>query len=206
MMNRFLTSCLAVAGLAFLVGCGSESSETSSPTSSVSETKKFTIYLVPKKKGLPYFSSCASGAMAAAADLGNVELIYDGPTDGSPEKQAAMIETFTLKGADVIAVSPNDPDVVAPAMRKAREKGVHVITWDADGVADSREFFVNQATAEAIAYGMVDTMVADLGGTRQDMIAGLKFQRLETEVVKLKGRVAPARYAIEGQNATLHGA
>jgi rhamnose transport system substrate-binding protein len=165
-MSKFFNGFLAVTVSAFLVGCGSESGETETSSSVAEpESKKFTIYLVPKKKGLPYFSSCAAGALAAAVDLGNVELIYDGPTDGSPEKQAAMIETFTLKGADVIAVSPNDPDVVAPAMRKAREKGVHVITWDADGVTDSRDFFVNQATAEAIAYGMVDTMVNDLGGS-----------------------------------------
>ncbi len=158
---------LILVGIALGVGCGGqpggEGPEGAAP-GTAGEDRKVTFYLVPKKKGLPYFSSCAEGARAAAAALGNVELIYDGPTDGSPEKQAAMIETFALKGADVIAVSPNDPDVVGPAMRKAREKGVHVITWDADGVADSREFFVNQATAQAIAYGMVDTMVRDLGG------------------------------------------
>ncbi len=144
-------------------GCGSQSPSAGNPETEASDDK-VTIYLIPKKKGLPYFSSCAEGARIAAQELGNVELIYDGPTDGSPETQASMIETFTLKGADVIAVSPNDPDVVAPAMRKARAKGVHVITWDADGVKDAREYFVNQATAEAIAYGMVDTMVNDLGG------------------------------------------
>ena len=54
--------------------------------------EKITICLIPKKKGLPYFTSCAKGAEEAAMELGNVELIYDGPTDGSPEKQASMIE------------------------------------------------------------------------------------------------------------------
>ncbi len=165
-MTTGIKSIVGVVGIAFLVGCGGGDSSpgTEGATAGGAGDDQVTIYLLPKKKGLPYFSSCAEGARQAAVDLGNVKLIYDGPTDGSPEQQAAMIETFTLKGADVIAVSPNDPDVVAPAMRKAREKGVHVITWDADGVTDAREFFVNQATAEAIAYGMVDTMVTDLGG------------------------------------------
>ena len=162
-MNKLINSGLFVGLVLALLGCGGESVTSESGDSGLAD-QKVTIYLIPKKKGLPYFSSCAEGARAAAGDLGNVELIYDGPTDGSPEKQAAMIETYTLKGADVIAISPNDPDVVAPAMRKAREQGVHVITWDADGLADSRDFFVNQATAEAIAHGMVDTMVVDLGG------------------------------------------
>jgi ABC-type sugar transport system substrate-binding protein len=128
------------------------------------QPKKITVCLLPKKKGLPYFTTCAKGAAEAAKELGNVELIYDGPTDGSPEKAASMIERWTLQGVDVIAVSPNDPDVVAPAMKRAREKGVHVLTWDADAKADAREFMVNQATPRDIGYALVDTMAKDLGG------------------------------------------
>jgi rhamnose transport system substrate-binding protein len=130
--------------------------------------KKLTVCMLPKKKGVPYFTSCAQGAEEAAKELGNVELIYDGPTDGAAEKSASMIEKWTLQGVDVIAVSPNDPEVVSPAMRKAREKGIKVITWDADGATDAREFFVNQATAQEIGYGLVDTMAKDLGGAEPE--------------------------------------
>jgi ABC-type sugar transport system substrate-binding protein len=126
--------------------------------------EKITVCLLPKKKGLPYFTTCARGAREAADELGAVELVYDGPTDGSPEKAAAMIERWALKGVDVIAVSPNDPEVLASAMKKALSSGVHVITWDADGAEDSRELFVNQATAREIGYALVDTMAKDLGG------------------------------------------
>jgi ABC-type sugar transport system substrate-binding protein len=126
--------------------------------------KKITICMLPKTKGLPYFTSCYDGAQQAAKDLGDVDLKYDGPTDGSPEKAAAMIEKWVLKDADVIAVSCNDPAVLGPVMKKAKEKGVHVITWDADAAPDTREFFVNQATPEQIGYGLVDTMAKDFGG------------------------------------------
>lgn len=134
------------------------------PEPSIKAEKTITVCLLPKKKGLPYFSSCADGAREAADELGNVELIYDGPTDGSSEKGAALIERWTLKGVDVIAVSPNDPDVLAPAMKKARAKGIHVITWDADAAPDTREFLVNQATPQDIGYALVDAMANDLGG------------------------------------------
>jgi rhamnose transport system substrate-binding protein len=130
----------------------------------VAQSKEITVCLLPKKKGLPYFTTCAQGAAEAAKELGHVKLIYDGPSDGAPEKAASMIEKWTLQGVDVIAVSPNDPEVLAPAMKKAREKGVHVITWDADGAPGTREFFVNQATAQDIGYALVDTMAKDLGG------------------------------------------
>ena len=161
----YSTLTLLAFGLIFGACSPSENSQIGSESESIlSSGKRITIALIPKKKGLPYFTSCASGAEEAARELGNVDLIYDGPTDGSPEKQASMIEQYALKGVNVIAVSPNDPEVVAPAMRKAREKGIHVITWDADAVTDARSYFVNQSTAQAIAYGMVDTMVQDLGG------------------------------------------
>ena len=160
MTPRLLTVLLS---LSLLLGCGKQ--ETEAPTEpAAAPAKKITVCLLPKKKGLPYFSSCAEGARQAAEALGNVELIYDGPTDGSPEKAAAMIEKWTLKKVDVIAVSPNDPEVLAPAMKDALKQGVHVITWDADGVADSREFFVNQATAQEIGHGLIDIMAQDLGG------------------------------------------
>jgi ABC-type sugar transport system substrate-binding protein len=155
---RFTAAILIAAGL---LACGCAKQE---PGAAKDGRKKIAMYLLPKKKGVPYFTSCADGAAAAARELGNVELIYDGPTDGSPEKSAALMEQWTLKGADVIAVSPNNPAVLADAMRKARAKGVHVITWDADGLLDAREFFVNQATGKDIGNALVDTMAKDLGG------------------------------------------
>lgn len=151
---------------AFLVPDAGPSASFSGEFAPAEQARKIKVCLLPKKKGVPYFTTCAKGAAEAAKELGNVELIYDGPTDGSAEKAASMIERWTLQGVDVIAVSPNDPDVVAPAMRKAREKGIHVITWDADSKPDAREFMVNQGTPQAIGYALVDAMAKDLGGEK----------------------------------------
>jgi ABC-type sugar transport system substrate-binding protein len=149
-----------------LAGCGKrDDAPDEVGEGEISNAEPVTVCLLPKVKGIAYFTSCYDGAKEAAAELGYVELIYDGPTDASAEKQAAMIEKWTLQEVDAIAVSPNAPDVVAKAMQEARDAGVRVITWDADGVPESREFFVNQATAEAIGAGLVDTMMTDLGGS-----------------------------------------
>ena len=159
---RYLTLCLATVFVAFLAGCGSDA-PVPAPTQVTVKDGTITVALLPKKKGIAYFTSCAAGAEIAAKELGNVSLIYDGPTDGSPEKAAAMIEKWTLKGVDVIAVSPNDPSVLAPAMKAAMAKGIKVITWDADGMEGTRSFFVNQATSQQIGEAMVDAMAKDLG-------------------------------------------
>ena len=167
---RFLPV-LLLASVVLLAGCGRHDTNGPSPDNSGGATsssggsgsKKITVYLLPKKKGLAYFSSCDDGAEQAAKELGDVNLVYDGPTDGAPEKAASLIETWTLKGADAICVSPNDPSVLAPAMKDARAKGVKVLTWDADGQPDSRDFFVNQATSEQIGDALVDAMAKDIG-------------------------------------------
>jgi hypothetical protein len=37
-------------------------------------------------------------------------------------------------------------------LRKARPRGITVLTWDADAEPDARDYFVNQRTAEGIGY------------------------------------------------------
>ena len=166
-MAKSSISIVLVFMASLLFGCASSETDSSAGNSS----DKITVCLLPKIKGIAYFSSCAVGAREAAAELGNIELIYDGPTDGDARKQAEMIENWTVDGVDVICVSPNAPDVVASAMRDAQAAGVKVITWDADGVSDSRSHFVNQATAKSIGEGMVNAMVNDLGAdTEGDVV------------------------------------
>jgi rhamnose transport system substrate-binding protein len=168
---RFISRAVPAALLLVLAGCNSNSSTDTASNPPAAGTpgkapsdEKISIALLPKKKGLAYFTSCAKGAQEAADKLGDVDLVYDGPTDGSPEKAAEMIEKWTIKGVQAIAVSPNDPQVLAHAMKAAKEKGIKVLTWDADGDKDSRDWFVNQATAEQIGNALVDTMAKDSGG------------------------------------------
>jgi len=155
---------------AFAFGCsGGDKKGEDGAAAADGKGKKIVVCLLPKKKGVPYFTSCSEGAMEAAKELGNVELIYDGPTSGDAADAVKLVDQWMAKGVDVIAVSPNDPAVLGPALKKAREAGIKVLTWDADADADSREFMVNQATPEQIGNALVDAMAKDLGG---DQAAG----------------------------------
>jgi ABC-type sugar transport system substrate-binding protein len=159
--------------LPLLFGCGAESRPVAVPSKANSATpRKLTICLLPKIKGISYFSSCYRGAQEAAEELGDIDLVYDGPTDGDPRKQAEMIEQWTADRVDAICVSPNAPDVVAKAMQDARKAGIKVLTWDADGTPASREFFVNQASAPTIGEAMVRAMVEDLAAVHGSDLTG----------------------------------
>jgi ABC-type sugar transport system substrate-binding protein len=149
-MKRFLPFLLA---LLFLPGCKKPAS--SEAASSAPGAKKLTIALMPKSKGNSYFVSLKQGAEDAAKDLG-ASVKYDGPTDPDPARQNEIIENWITIGVDVIAAACENKDGISTALRKARQKGIKVITYDSDAATDAREFFVNQATPEGIGYGLMD--------------------------------------------------
>ncbi len=113
------------------------------------------IALMPKAKGDPYFVSCKQGADEAAKELG-VELLWDGPTDLDPAKQNEVVEAWITRGVDVIAVSVENKVGISTVLRKAKDKGIKVITWDADAEKDARDFFIDQATPQGIGYTLTD--------------------------------------------------
>ena len=158
-MKRLLTLAIA-ATFALTAGC-KKSSKTGSSTAS--EGGKLTIALMPKSKGNAYFISCKAGADEAAKETG-AELLFDGPTDPDPAKQNEIIENWITLGVDVIAVACENKEGISTALKKARGKGIKVITYDSDANADARDFFVNQATPEGIGNTLMDEAGRLLGG------------------------------------------
>jgi ABC-type sugar transport system substrate-binding protein len=117
--------------------------------------QKLVIAMMPKAKGNAYFLSCKAGADKAAKELG-VDLLFDGPTDSNAAKQNEIVDNWITLGVDVIAVAAENKEGISTALRKAQKQGVKVITYDADALPDARSFFVNQATPQGIAYGLMD--------------------------------------------------
>ena len=122
------------------------------------------IAVMPKAKGDPYFVSCRVGAEEAANELG-VELIWDGPTSLDAARQNELIENWITRRVDVIAVAVENRAGISTVLRKARQRGIGVLTWDADAEPDARDFFVNQATPEGIANTLTDEASRLLNGT-----------------------------------------
>jgi rhamnose transport system permease protein len=121
------------------------------------------IAMMPKAKGDPYFVSCRAGAEEAAQELG-VELIWDGPTGLDAAKQNEVVENWITRKVDVIAVAVENRAGISTVLRKARARGIKVLTWDADAEPDARDFFVNQATPEGIGNTLTDEAARLLGG------------------------------------------
>jgi rhamnose transport system substrate-binding protein len=156
-MNRLLISALLTA-LVIPLGCKKDNSGSAGGGG----RKEVTLAMMPKSKGNAYFIACRKGAEEAAKEL-NVKMIWDGPTDPDPAKQNELIDTWIIRGVDVIAVACENREGISSVLKKARGKGIKVITYDADALPDARDFFVNQATPEGIGNTLMDTAAVLLG-------------------------------------------
>jgi rhamnose transport system substrate-binding protein len=150
----------AVLGLGTMLGLtGCASKE---PAGAASRPVR--IAFVPKVAGIPYFEAMNTGGQAAAKQLG-IEWTSTGPATVDPAAQVSILRNLIDQQVDVIAIAPNDPKAVAPVIRDARAKGVHVITSDTDAPGTERELFVNQATPDGIGRALTDALMTKMGGT-----------------------------------------
>ncbi len=136
---------------------------TSAPGTATSD-KKYKVAFVPKLQGVPYFEAMNTGGQKAAAELGNIEWLYQGPVEADAAKQADIVRSYIQQGVDTLIVAPNDPDSMAPILQEAKDKGIHVATADTDAPKSVREAFVNQASVEGIGQGLTDALLSAMGG------------------------------------------
>ncbi len=124
----------------------------------------YKVAFVPKLQGVPYFEAMNAGGQKAAAELGNVEWLYQGPTQADAAAQADIVRSYIQQKVNTLIVAPNDPDSMAPLLQQAKDAGIHVATADTDAPNSVREVFVNQATAEGIGQGLTDALLQAMGG------------------------------------------
>lgn len=97
------------------------------------------IALLVKNLGNGFFDAANKGAEEAAKELGDVEIIYTGPTQATPEGQIEIINSLVAQGVNAIAVSANDQDALVPSLKKAMDRGVTVISFDSGVAKEGRQ-------------------------------------------------------------------
>ena len=163
LINSKKVAGLAVATLTFalaLTGCGKGSGDSNS--SGDSGSKKASITFIPKNLGNPYFDTSDAGGKKAVSEFGGT-FSEVGPQEASPDAQAQYIDTEAQKHTSAIVVSANDPKALCDSLKKARDAGTKVVTFDSDTNPDCRDLFVNQATADGIAKVEVDMIAEQIG-------------------------------------------
>jgi ABC-type sugar transport system substrate-binding protein len=125
--------------------------------------KEITLVDVPKLIGIGYFNATSKGMQDAAKELGNVKVTTDGPTEAKIDEQIKFIDNYVTRGVDGVLFAANDPVAIAPVLKKALSKGIHVVGYDANSTPDAREWFVNQAEFNGIGKAMIDSMAKEIG-------------------------------------------
>jgi rhamnose transport system substrate-binding protein len=214
---RSLTTLLAVgvAAALALTGCTQKNQADTgaagaSAAPGASSSGPVKVAFVPKLQGVPYFEAMNEGGKQAAAALGNVQWLYQGPTQADAAAQADIVRSFIQQKVNTLIVAPNDPDSMAPLLAQAQQQGIHVATADTDAPSSVREAFVNQATADGIGQSLTDSLLKAMGGqgkyaivscgqTAENLNSWIKVQQSYTASKYPNAQIVDVVYAGEDQ-------
>ena len=103
--------------------------------------RKLRFALIPKALDIPVFNYANQGAQRAAAEFGDVEVIYRGPDRADEIKAQEVLESFISQKVDGIAISVLNAEFLTPTIDKAVAAGIPVVTWDSDAPNSKRFAF-----------------------------------------------------------------
>ncbi|MCB8874048.1 rhamnose ABC transporter substrate-binding protein [Acidisoma silvae] len=112
------------------------------------------VGLVAKSLGNGFFVAVDKGAEEAAKQIGNVKIIFTGPTSTTAEGQIEVIQSLIDQHVDAIAISANDPDALVPICKRAMARGIKVISYDSAVGQDGRIVHVAPSSDELIGQAL----------------------------------------------------
>ena len=132
MTVRALMLLLAVA----VGGCSS-----SAPPAESTAPRKLRFAVIPKALDIPVFNYARMGAEKAAAEFGDVEVLWNAPASADQLKQKEILESYITQRVDGIAISALNGDFLAETINRAVDAGIPVTTWDSDAATSKRIAF-----------------------------------------------------------------
>lgn len=182
MKKVLFTALILVLSFSLLAACGGNkagnegstaaneggSSNASDSNSSKDETntgpKKHAVIF--KNTGNPYGEKIMEGFKEAIEELGHTAILK-APDQPTAEAQIQIIEELIAQKVDSIAIAANDNEALQPALKKAMDRGIKVLSLDSGVNAQSRMVHINQADPERIGRTLVQGMSEMIGGEGQ---------------------------------------
>lgn len=171
-----------------LVGCKKEAAD---------GKRTIVIGMIAKSQSNDVFQAAYTGAKAAAKELGekhNVNITIDWRTPSAEDatKQVEAIEALVRARVDAILVACTDASTLTPAIDRAVEKGVPVMTFDSDAPASKRFAYygsdhrqIGQIVVDELAKSMDGKgTVAILGGNQSGTNLALRVQAAKETIAK----------------------
>lgn len=166
-----VTVLAAIVMMSLIAACGSKKSEEGSAAAG----GKMKFAIIFKNTGNPYGEKEMEGYKKAIEELGH-EAILKAPDQPTAEAQIAMIDELISQKVNAIAVVANDPDALQPALEKAKNAGIKVLSLDSAVNAQSRLVHINQADPERIGRTLIQGVSEMIGGAGEIAILSATSQ------------------------------
>ncbi len=150
-LNRFGTSLTAAALAAGVIGT----------VTLAQAATDVSIVTVVKVTGINWFNRMDEGVKEFAKDNPGVKAYQTGPGRADAAQQLKIIEDLIAKKVTALAVVPYDPPTLEPALKKAMDRGIKVVTHEADNEKNTMvdvEAFDNTAYGAALNESLASCM------------------------------------------------
>ena len=164
-----LLSSAAVAALALTVSLGAARAEGPLDTSKVTKDirtsatgKTYTIATVVKVDGIAWFDRMREGVKEFKSDTGQ-DAYEVGPSQADAAAQVEIIENLIAQGVDAICVVPFSVEAVEPVLKKARDRGIVVISHEASNIQNV-DFDIEAFDNKAYGAKLMENLGQQMGG------------------------------------------
>ncbi len=166
---------LGILLLAVASGCADSGASTDGAAGKGNGSAKYRIAVIPKGTTHDFWLSVRAGAEKAAAELGNVEVIWDGPeSETQKDVQINLVDGFINDQLDGICLAPIDRDGMIPVVRRARDAGIPTLIFDS-GLSDTEATISYVATDNYQGGVIAGEQMAKLLGGKGNIIL-LRYQ------------------------------
>jgi ribose transport system substrate-binding protein len=143
------------------------------------KTKKWKVIVIPKGTTHEFWEAVHAGTLKAAAELGNVEVIWLGPQkEDERAQQIELVQSAVAAGVDGIVLAPLDAHALVDPVEAAVAKGIPVVVFDS-----------GLETQKVVSFVATD-----------NYHGGVLAARRLGEVLGGKGRVILLRYAVGSES------
>jgi ribose transport system substrate-binding protein len=132
--------------------------------------KTLRIAVIPKGTSHEFWKSVHAGAQNAAAELGNIEVIWRGPAqENDIQGQIEVVKNLITRRVDAICLAPNHSESLVEAVNEANDEGIPVVIFDS-GLGKGPQIVSYVATDNEKGGQMAAARLAEVLGDQGDVI------------------------------------
>ncbi len=174
----------------FLSACGRNSEDNRLNSNQDQDDDDYAMNVVVS--GVGFWADTREAWKAIDEEREDVDTIFGGPIDTDSQKQIDEIDGLIAKGIDGIVVAPADSTELTPAINRAVEKGIPVVTYLVDAPESKRTCYIT-SELETASQRVVDAVYQDDGSMSQAIVVFAEAGNEEQEARRRGFEIAASR-------------